>query len=282
MTVHGRWRRAIVALLLAGLFCVQCTRSEAFRQSDLVVAVSGKSFGANAPHVLRKVQDLARNDHVGLLEYCLENYQGRYSNYTCTFIKQERINGLSGGRQEISVKFMDHPYSVAMAWTPETAPVADRVIYVEGRHNNQMLVRPKGFLGALVGTVLRKPDGPDVMRNTLRPVNMFGFKRTLQRLLKVYRQAQRNGDLKEAFGGYAEVAGRKAIVLVRYLPAKNNYPAHKVITYIDLEYLLPIAVEAYDWDDQLCSRYIYKDVRFNIALEVDDFLPEANGMKPLR
>ena len=59
-------------------------------------------------------------------------------------------------------------FSVAMAWT-QNAPLGDRVLYVEGKYDNKMMVRPKApFLQAITGgSVLRKPDGPEAMRNTL-------------------------------------------------------------------------------------------------------------------
>ncbi len=271
--------RLVVGVLVAGLLCVQCTRSEAFRESRYVVALSGEIFGQNAPEVSAEVIRLAKTDHVALLEYCLAACQGRYHDYTCTLIKQERIGGRVTKEQEIAVKFLAEPFSVAMQWTPETAGVGDRVLYVEGERNDMMLVRPTGVLSKLVGTVLRKPDGPQAMQSTLRPVNQFGFRRSLESLLRVYRQARAAGDLTASFGGYAEVAGRKAVVLVRQLPAKDNYPAARTLIFIDLEYLVPIAVEGYDWDQQLCSRYVFKDIRFNVGLSSEDFLPAANDMK---
>ncbi len=271
--------RLAVGVLVAGLFCIQCTRSEAFRQSRFVVPISGKTIGTNAPGVTEEVIELAKTDHIALLKYCLASYDQRYRDYTCTLIKQERIDHHIGQEQELHAKFRGEPFSVALSWTPETAPIGDRVLYVEGKYGNQMLVRPKGILGKLVGTVMRQPDGAEAMRRTLRPVNKFGFRKSLESLLKVYTKAREAGDLTESFGGFAEVAGREAVVLVRYLPAKDDYPSHKTLTFIDLEYLVPIAVEGYDWDDNLTSRYVFKDVKFNVALSGEDFLPEANDMK---
>jgi hypothetical protein len=270
--------RLLVGILLAALFCIQCTRTEAFRESQFIVALNGKVFGKNAPEVTDKVSQLAQKDHLALLKYCYENLDSRYQDYTVTFIKQERINGVTGNEQWINVKFRAHPYSVAMKWT-KNAPIGEGVLYVEGKYNGQMLVQPKGMLGGLVGTVLRQPDGREAMQNTLRPVTMFGFERSLKSLIDVYTKAKNNGDLKESFGGYASVAGRKTVVLVRYLPAKNDYPAHKSLTYIDTEYLVPICIEGYDWQDRLICRYVYKDIKFNVGLSDKDFTPEANGMK---
>ena len=270
----------MVGLLLAALFCVQCTTTtQAVKESDLVRFIDGKSLGRNSPEVFAKVENLAKTDHIALLEYCLDNYDSRFSDYTCTFVKQEKIGKELGRQQWIAVKFMERPYSVAMKWF-QNAPMADRILYVEGKYGNQMLVRPKDLLlrSLLGGSVLRQPDSPEARESTLRPVSMFGFKRSMQSLLEVYRKARQAGDLEEAFGGFAKVAGREAIVLVRYLPAKGDYPAYRTLVYVDLEYLVPVGVESRDWDDELISRYIYENVKFNVSLTSDDFLPKANDL----
>ena len=271
----------MVGLFLAGLFCMQCTRSEGFKQSEYIIAINGLVFGHNPHGPSPELERLAKKDHIALLERCLENYQSNYADFTCTLIKQEAIRGVLKPEQEMNVKHTALPFSVAMEWT-RNAPLGDAVLYVEGRYENQMLVRPGGLLKLIVPSVLRAPDGPEAMRNTLRPINMFGFGRGLESLINVYRQAEINGDLETQFGEYAEVAGRKCIVLIRYLPPKYDYPAYKTITYIDLDYLVPVCIEGYDWDEKLQCRYVYKDVKFNVGLNADDFTPQANQIMPPR
>lgn len=272
--------RLLVGLFLAGLFCIQCTTpTSATRESSLATALEGEIVGRNAPAVLAKVDRLARKDHIALLEFCLANYSGRIRDYTCTFEKQEMLHGRLGKLQTIQVKFKESPFSVVLAWV-KNAPQGDRVLYVEGLRDNQMIVRPtNGFLRSLTGgSVLREPDGAEAMQSTLRPVNMFGFKRGLENLLEVYRAARDHGELREEFGGYYDVEGRKTVKLVRYLPATRDYPAWRTDVYIDLEYLLPVRIEGYNWDKKLSSSYTYRDVKFNIGLTDDDFLPEQNDL----
>jgi len=271
--------RLLVGLLLAALFCIQCSRSDAFRTSStLVVPIAGRPVGQNSADIMSKVETLARTDHVALLQYCQANYKGRFLDYTCTVTKQERIDNVLGAEQQVEVKFMDSPFSVAMKWT-KNPPPGEQALYVEGKYNGNMLVKPRGLL-AVLGTQMRKPDCAEAKANSLRTINEFGFYRSLQSLIDVYRAAKARGDLKEEFGGYAEVAGRKAIALVRYLPARHDYPAKKTIICIDLEYLLPFCVEGYNWDDQLVCLYLYRDVKFNVGLKAEDFTPESNGIKP--
>ena len=270
----NRRMRYLVGIFLAGLFCIQCIPSSQNDQGSVVIA---RSQTVNPEDVARKVLQLAQTDQVALLEYYQKNYEHSYRDYTCTFLKKERLSGALQAEQEVQVKFSESPFRVAMHWV-RNAPIGDRVLYVEGKYNGHMVVRPaSGLLRMLAGgAVFRKPDGADVMKNTLRPVNLFGFHRGMRELLGVYRQAKAAGDLKQTCGGIAMVDGRRAVVLERYLPPKDDYPAWKTVVYIDLEYLVPICIEGFDWDERLSSRYAYRNVRFNTGLTPDDFLPEAN------
>ncbi len=282
--------RLLVGLLLAGLFCIQCTSSEGFEEEPALmqtIDIAGVHYGKTSTQTVSRIEKLAKGDHIELLEQCLAKYESSYRDYTCTFTKQERIRGRLQPVQEIDVKHLVSPFSVALVYT-KNAPIGDRILYVEGQNDNKMRVRPKsGLLRALVGgSVLREPDGPEAMRHTLRSVNLFGFGRGLRSLIDVYKQAKAGGDLKTEFGDYVmlgadpnnNIEGRKCLVLVRYLPAKKDYPAWKTLTYIDVEYLLPVCIEGYDWDKKLQCRYIYSDLKFNVGLTGDDFTPQANGI----
>ena len=276
--------RILVGLMLISLFCIQCADSRAIPEPSgrMPLVISGKLLGDNPPSLRQQIDRLARTDHTSLLALCRERCQD-YRDYRCTFVKQERIAEKLGNRQVAHVKCRESPFSVAMAWI-ENAPIGDRILYVDGRYDGQMLVRPANpWLRALAGgQVLRKPDDPTVRRNSLRAVTMFGFRRTLDSLLSHYRLAGEHDELEEEFGGYYDINGRQAVCLIRWLPAKRDYPAWKTVIYIDLEYLVPVRVEARDWDDRLSSVYAYEDIRPNVGLTDGDFLPEANDMSSPR
>ena len=275
--------RVFVGILLAGLFCIQCTQSVSVGGSKLATVSDATAA--------EKIEKLAREDHIALLEMCLKNYDKNYHDYTCTLIKQEVIRGTQKPEQWMNVKFMDKPFSVAMRWlneTPEGAlangqvkklhvPMGDRILYIEGKYDNKMVIRISNpLLRGLLGTQKRPPAGKDAMKNTLRPVSMFGFKRGMTSLLDVYRHAAKKGHLKQEFGGYVNIAGRDAIVLLRYLPPKEQYPAQRTEICIDLETLVPVRIRGFDWDGQCTARYVYKDVKFNVGLDETDFTPKAN------
>lgn len=280
-----RFAFAISALLALGcVFNVGCGPTVAAKDPKVV-----KDTGGVDPQLL----ELARNDHIALLEKCIEHYEAEdITNYTCTFVKRERIAGSLGQEQKMDVKFLAEPFSVAISWT-QNAPLADKVLYVEGKWEDedgtsQMLVRPKGGLARLLAgeSLLKDPAGPDAMKNALRPVTEFGFRNTIQALLDVYIQAQEQGELQQRFEGISEVDGRKCLTLVRILPEKDDYPARKTVTCIDIERLLPLKVLGDGWKTNadgehiLLANYEYHNVKLNPGLTPEDFTPQANDMAP--
>jgi hypothetical protein len=269
----------LVGLSLAGMIFVLSRTGQAEKDAQYATAVSGKMVGKNSSAVLAKMETLAKSDHIALLEFCQSHYRDTYHDYTCLLQKQERMGGILGQVQEVDVKFMGEPFSVSMHWIKNHPSIADRVLYVEGKWNDQMIVRPSGLLSFL-GPQFRPPGGADALKSSLKPITAFGIERTTRSLIDVYTLAQKNGDLRQEFGGYAKVDGRNALVLVRYLPCKPEYPGWKTLTYIDLEYIEPIMLETYGWDDEhlLSCRYVFRNTKFNVGLTKEDFLPQANEM----
>ncbi len=269
------WIRLSVGLGLLALICIQCSQPSGVVRSAGLATVA---FAEEAPAQpdIAKLVELAKTDHIALLKLCLENCEQTIQDYTCTFVKRERIKGKTGRAQVIAVKFMDQPFSVAMRWR-KNAPISDRCLFVEGEHDGNILLRPKGLL-SVIGTVRRKPDSKDVMAKTLKPITLFGFRRGLEKMIEVYETADTNGDLVARLAGQMDVSGRPTVVLERLLPVGKDYPAYRTKIYIDTERLIPICIEAWDWDGELIGRYIYKDIVFNVGFTSDDFTPKANGL----
>ena len=285
----NRGVRILVGLLLVGLLVVQVSQSIATNEeapAQLVTTSDGASIKTDDVSRLKRLQRLAETDHVALLEFCLSEFRkSDYPSYTYRFIKQEKIGGKLGKAQHIDVKFAPKPFSIAMKWV-QNAALGDALVYVEGKHidgdgRSQMVVRPKSKLLRKLtgGSVKRLPDGPDAMKNSLRPCTMFGFENGLKSLLGVYKLARQRGHNDERFGGFTKVDGRDCIVLERYLPQREDYPAKKTLTCIDIEYLVPLRVYGEGWDGKQNCNYEYHKVAFNAGLQAGDFTPQANGIK---
>jgi|GEM_PF-501321 len=278
--------RLLAGFMLGGLFIVQCVGPDTTpltgpAPTPGVVIAQPLETSRDTDRLV----ELAKTDHIALLQHCLDNYHGNYTDYVCTFTKQELVEGVLAKEQETLVRFRESPFSVAMTWVTNP-PRGDRVLYVEGRNNNEMQVRPTSvFLQALVpGGVSRKPDSEDARTVPHRTVDLFGFERGMKSMLKIYREAKKNGDLQEEFGGHHDLDGRRTLVLIRTLTTKReDYPAHKTVIYIDVEHLVPVMIESYGWGaGEFLGRYAYTDIQFNVGLTDAQFTPESIGLRSER
>ena len=220
----------------------------------------------------KRIEDLAKTDHVTLLNWSLETYQKRVHDYTGTFLKQERINGKLKKTEQIAIMFKEKPFSIFMQWE-KNAGSGDKMLYVEGSNDNQMLVHPTG-LWAWIKSVQRDPQGKDAKKAALRTCDQFGFYRSMKSLVELYETAQKRGDLKTRSLGETKVDGRPCIALERILP-KDKYPYPRTVVEIDVEYLLPVKVSMYDGQNQLIGNYIFLNLKFNTGLTNDRFTPKA-------
>jgi len=220
----------------------------------------------------------AQEDPVKLFSWLLDNYKKHVQDFKGTFTKQERINGKLKKKQVISFIFKEEPFSVVMTWE-KNADSIDKLLYVEKQDvkKNNMVVHPTGLL-AWIKSVERDPRCKDAYKSSRKPCDRFGFGRMMEDLIEVYTLAKQQDDLQTKYLGKKEIDGRKCILVERTLPPKEEYPCKKMVIAIDLEYLVPVYVTSYDWQDELISRYEYTDLEFNVGLRLAQFTPEANKL----
>jgi hypothetical protein len=202
-----------------------------------------------------RMTELAKSDHIALLNWAIDRYESSVKDYTGTFYKQERINGKLKDVEKISIVFKDEPFSVLMKWE-ENAGAIDKLLYVEGQNQNKMIVHPTGLL-SWIKSVKRDPRSKEVQKASRSSCDQFGFYRSMQNLLKVYKQAEKNGDLQITYKGRTKVDDRECIAMERILPPKEDYPYGRLVLEFDVEYLLPTAISCYDWQGKLVSRYVF-------------------------
>jgi hypothetical protein len=219
---------------------------------------------------------LAQTDHIALLKWAMQNYENHIQDYTLVFYKQERINGKLKPVEKIAVTYKDAPHSVLMKWS-ENPGAIDKLLYVEGANENKMIVHPTGML-AWIKSVKRDPCGEEARKSSRGTCDQFGFRRNMQNLLKVYELAQSQGDLQIKYLGETEVLGRPCVAMERRLPPKEQYPYGRLVMEFDKEYILPIGISCYDWQDNLLSRYTFGDVKFNIGVTAGAFMPGTNSL----
>ena len=249
---------------------------------------AGQAFGKEAradvalPHlqvpVHQRLVQLAQDNPTGFLELVLSEYHNRVKDYTCTFVKQELVQGKMTKEQVIDVKFKEDQFSVFMRWVKNPALVA-KVLYVKENNDNKVLIKPAGILGWLVPTHVKRPvNGPDAKRASRRNLDQFGFANTLELILSVNRKATQAGELEFGYKGTGSTEGRPTWVFQRRLPGKPDYPDQRMVLHIDQEWLVPTATYSYNGKGKLLGKYMYRDVKFNVGLKDRDFQAKTNGL----
>ncbi len=83
----------------------------------------------------------------------------KVTDYTCTLVKKERIDGKLTPDNVIAMSVHNEPFSVDLRWIEPKNMTGQEAIYVCGRNNGNMRVKSAGFLGA-IGFVSIEPTDP--------------------------------------------------------------------------------------------------------------------------
>ncbi len=212
---------------------------------------------------------LARRDKMEFLRQA-QRRANQVTQFTATLSKQERIRGELRDKEVILMKWRAEPFSVYMEY--EKGDKGREVLYVEGKRNNNVLVKLGGLLGFVVVEV--DPHGEQAMKDNLRPVTMAGLPNILNTSMPDFIEAERNDDLTVQYLGRLEINGRRAYTIKRILPKKDIYPCKELVIFIDVETLVPVGADTYDWDGQLESRYRYSNIDLDPDLTNEDFSRE--------
>ncbi len=224
----------------------------------------------------------ALQDPLAFLQMCIQRYDEWVRDYRCWFHIRERTPGAAelGDEQLIDIRFRQEPYSVDMRWLKN--PVhATRVNYVAGRWNTDGRERawifPSGLLAVLTPAGVRLDiHNPQVRAASRRPVNDFGFKRTLEVIVDYCKAAANDPAFSLRFAGSTDFDNRDCLVFERRLPyrdAGGSYPDRLLVIYIDREWLVPLACFSYadDQATQPLGSYVTTAILFNVGLTDADF-----------
>jgi len=233
-----------------------------------------------SPARVRELKRFAARDPLGFLEMCRRHYLDNVADYRCKFSVTERIRGVESAEQQMAISFREEPFSVDMRWLRNPG-VARRVTYVAGRwHWNDRehaVVYPRGLLALLAPLGIKIDIHADhVRRAGRRTIDTFGFRHTLEHIIKYCQLAKGDPAYDLEFVGQGDINGRITLVFERYLPftgEDGTYPDRVQVINIDCGWLLPTGCFAYadDAREQLLGRYITTEVELNVGVTDDDF-----------
>ena len=250
---------------------VHCLRSR------LGVALIALTLLATPRVGLRAQDSSSPIDEALRLAYNARDKYRAIQDYTCTFIKQERINGELQPREFIEMKARTRPFSVYLKWQK---PYDGReVIYVKGQNNGKLLAHGVGVEKVVGGTVALDPRGDRAMETSRHDITEAGIGNLIDQLILRWEAEKKLGKTKVELGDNAKVDKRVCWLVKTTQPNDpRHYTYYRSRVFFDKENGLPIHFEGYDWprrnsspDGDLLESYTCRDIKFNIPLSSADF-----------
>jgi hypothetical protein len=221
------------------------------------------------------------SDAVSRAKKAIADCQERYRyvhDYTCTFIKRERIDGRLTPQHVMMMKARSSPKSVYFKFHQPNQ--GREAIYVQGRNRDRIVAHDVGITKFLAGTMHLDPHGSMAMEDNRHPVTEAGIGTLIDTVAKHWATELTPEESVLTFHTGARVGDRSCTLIESVHPERrSDFLFHKVKLYIDQEQGLPIRFEAYDWPrhpgaaPELVEEYSYVDLKLNVGLRDHDFDP---------
>ena len=216
------------------------------------------------------------------------SFADQVTDYTCTLVKRERINGQLLGYEYAEVKLRHRqvrngqivvPFSVYVKFLAPADLQGREVIYVEGHNDGKLIARRGGRRFAYVTTAV-DPFGEVAMERNRYPITHMGIQSLFEELLAVGQEELNNPPeellCREVEG--VKIDGRVCRMIEFTHPVqRDTYRYHIARIFVDDELDLPIRHASYDWPDEeggkpkLLEEYTYLNLKLNADLTDWDF-----------
>lgn len=199
--------------------------------------------------------------------------------YTCTLVKQERVDGELGDKQFILLKVMHQPFSVYMSFIK---PFEGReVVYVDGQNDGNLVVRDAGFT-RMLGKIKLDPKGSRAMSGQKHPITDVGFRNLCTKLGKMWDGETKFAECEVTSNPDTHIANRSATMIQVVHPVpRQDFRFYAARLFLDNELKVPIHFDAYSWPDQqggepqLEESYTYTNLKLNNGYTAREF--DANN-----
>ncbi len=197
--------------------------------------------------------------------------------YSCTFVKRERISGKLGEQQVYQARIRHRPFSVYLKCQSPRSMIGREALWVEGRNNGKLLANGTG-VQSILGTVSLDPNGYFAMQDNLHPITDIGIRNLIEKMIATTKHDARISQINIVFRRNAKVRDRVCTCVEFDHPIPKpglRYRLSRI--YIDNEWSIPIRFEGYTWPRQrggdpiLLEEYTYTDLKVNTGLTAEDF-----------
>jgi hypothetical protein len=197
--------------------------------------------------------------------------------YSCLFVKRERLNGELTPYTYLRLKVRHRPFSVYLHFDGPADERGQEAIYVEGRNGGKVVAHGVG-LKAIAGTVHLDPTSPRAMAGSRHPITNIG-------ILNMTRMFHDQGVKETQFGECevrylpgARLDGRLCTCMETTHPVpRREFPFHMIRVFVDEELNLPVRFETYDWPSRqgeapvLSGEYTFLKLKLNNGFTDADF-----------
>ena len=253
--------------------------------SAAMVGLDSKSVAPTKPKVAAHPLDRA----LVFAHDSLAAMRANVYDYTARMAKRESINGQLGKTSFMDVKIrcprvnpqgQQTPFSVYMKFLQPRDASGREVLWVDGRHNGNLLAhQPGGLIG--LKTFELKPDGMMAMQGQLYPIYDAGLENLVVKLIEKATRDRAAGHCEVTYrGGLALNKRPCSLIEVVHHQKRAPYEFYKAQVLIDDELNLPVRYTSYDWPKtsgakpQILEQYTYMNVRTNVGLTDEDFNPK--------
>ena len=235
-----RWIRGALALVTLGAVCAAAAPPappDAPTPPPDVVAVNRTEVA---------VDNSAMDEPLRFLAMARASFE-RITDYKCTLVKKERINGEMTPDQVVAMSVRNEPFSVDLRWLKPDDMKGQEACYVAGRNSGKMRVKSAGLLGAL-GFLTIDPNDPRAQKTSKHAITEAGIGNLLERFAKRWESERPLNATQVRIGEY-EYNHRRCDRVETLHPTKldEQFLCYSTVLYFDRETHLPIRVEAYDW-----------------------------------
>lgn len=201
------------------------------------------------------------------------------ADYSCTLVKQERLDGELGDTQTIDMKVRHQPFSVHMKFRQ---PHAGReVVYVDGQNDGKLIALEAGLTGRLTGPLSLDPTGILAMRGQKYPITNVGIRNLMAEFIRRTENDLKYEESIVKSNPNFELFGRSTtLVQVTHPVPRQTFSCHIARVFIDNELLVPIYYDAYSWPTRegesppLIESYAYRNLKLNNGFTARDFVIE--------
>ncbi len=196
----------------------------------------------------------------------------RLKGYTCTFTKQEFVDGELLPTETIFMKHRRKGNCIYMKWIKE--PHKNREsLWCPAKYGKKVKAHEGGFFGFV--TVSLDPKGSMAMKGNRHPITEAGLYHTFKLIKNDFELGKKHPEHHVKYEKFWEqkVKGQPSwcVSVVQPKDKKLGYYAHKAVICMHKKLYLPTLVKIWDHKGRLVEVYTYSNYKINPSLTDKDF-----------